>query len=821
MSDAEEVSQPTAEDMGETGPDDVSPTEAVEGPAEAVEEPAEVREEIDYLAPSLLESITTVTPEQLLSMEASEDVTRDTSLEEIIQSSVGDIREDKVVDGRVIGANDREVLVDIGFKSEGIVPREEFGPNELPQIGDEISVYLVRMEDINGQTVLSKEKADFMTQWADIRDKAQTGETISGRVMRRVKGGMIVDLAGVPAFLPGSQIDIRPVQDFDEYIGQEFEFKIVKLNEARKNIVLSRKELLEADLQERRSSLIAQLHAGQVIEGRVKNITDFGVFVDLGGLDGLLHITDLSWGRVNHPSEMVELDELITVKVIDFDTEKQRVSLGLKQLQPHPWDSVELKYPVDSTISGKVVSMTNYGVFVEVEKGVEGLVHVSEMSWTKHIRHPSEMFTLGEAIDTKILNVDVEDRKMSLGVKQLQPDPWDQIEEKYQVGEILKGTVRNLTQFGAFVELEEGIDGLIHITDLSWTVSVRHPRELLKKGDQVQVRVLDVSRENRRIALGLKQVSDDPWDKIQVHFTSGKQVSGEVIRILDKGVILQLEMEMEGLIPLRVMSKTERKRIAEDLKPGDVLKVTVQELNIDDKKVILIPEGLLTPSAPEEGAAPEEADVAEAEPAPTAEDEVPADAQPEELAAAPEEDAGPEADVAEAEPAPTAEDDAPADAQPEELAAAPEEDAASEADVAAPEVEPAPVAKDEVPPAAQPEDQPASEDVAAPEELADPEEVAAPADEAGAKAPVASKTGKTKPAAKSKAATGETAKAKTAAKRKTAKKSPAKGKTAAKAKTAKKAAASTKATSKSKRGTTSAAGDKKDEQSTEEAAGKD
>ena len=807
MSDTEEISQPTAEETGETGSDDLSIAEAVEESAEAVEEQAEVREEIDYLAPSLLESITTVTPEQLLSMEASEEVTRDKSLEEIIQASVGDIREDKVVSGRVIGANEREILVDIGFKSEGIVPREEFGPNELPQIGDEISVYLVRMEDINGQTVLSKEKADFMTQWADLRDKAQSGETINGRVMRRVKGGMIVDLAGVPAFLPGSQIDIRPVQDFDEYIGQEFDFKIVKLNEARKNIVLSRKELLEADLQERRSSLIAQLHTGQVIEGRVKNITDFGVFVDLGGLDGLLHITDLSWGRVNHPSEMVDLDELISVKVIDFDTEKQRVSLGLKQLQPHPWDSVEAKYPVDSTISGKVVSMTNYGIFVEVEKGVEGLVHVSEMSWTKHIRHPSEMFTLGQAIETKILNVDVEDRKMSLGVKQLQPDPWDQIEEKYQVGEVLTGTVRNLTQFGAFVELEEGIDGLIHITDLSWTVSVRHPRELLKKGDQVQVRVLDVSRENRRIALGLKQVSEDPWDKIQAYFTSGKQVTGEVIRILDKGVIVQLEMDMEGLIPLRVMSKPERKQITEDLKPGDALKVTVQELNVDDKKVILIPEGLSTPSAPQGDAVPEEAATPEKEPVP-----------------APEVDA---TEGAEAEPAPAAKDEAPADAQPEDQAAVPEEAATPEKEpVPAPEVdvtegaeaEPAPAAKDEAPADAQPEDQ-----------AAVPEEVAAPADEAGAKAPAVSKKGKSKAAAKSKAATGKTVKAKTAAKPKTEKKTAGKGGTAkkspAKARTATKAAASTKGSSQAKRGKTEAGGDKEsaptDEQPPEEAAGKD
>ncbi|UCH09236.1 MAG: 30S ribosomal protein S1 [Fidelibacterota bacterium] len=565
-----------------------SDTEAAEAAPPEEDESPEDEVEVDYLAPSLLDDITTLTPEQLEAMEESEVVKRDASLEDIVRSSVGDIREDEVLRGRVIGTNEREVLVDIGFKSEGIVPKEEFNPEELPQIGDEISVYLVRMEDSNGQTVLSKEKADFMERWAEVRHKSQSGENIVGRIVRRIKGGMVVDLSGVPAFLPGSQIDIRPVQNFDDFIGQEFEFKIVKLNEARKNIVLSRKELLEADLQERKSSLIADLHVGQVLEGRVKNITDFGVFIDLGGLDGLLHITDLSWGRVSHPSEIVELDEPITIKVIDFDQEKQRVSLGLKQLQPHPWDAVEVKYPVGSVVEGKVVSMTNYGAFVEIEKGVEGLIHVSEMSWTKHVRHPSEMFTLGQSIEAKILNVDIEDRKISLGIKQLQPDPWDQIEEKYKVGTLQKGKVRNLTQFGAFVELEEGIDGLIHITDLSWTKNVRHPKEVLNKGDEVEVRVLDVSRENRRIALGLKQVAEDPWEQIEAYFTTGKQVEGEIIRVLDKGVILQMEMDMEGIIPLRDIPKRDRRKATEHLNPGEKLQVTVQELSVDDKKVVLM-----------------------------------------------------------------------------------------------------------------------------------------------------------------------------------------------------------------------------------------
>ncbi|MCH8328623.1 MAG: 30S ribosomal protein S1, partial [Candidatus Marinimicrobia bacterium] len=515
----EAVQDETSADLTEETPktDSETDTEAAEPTArQAAESAAKVPEEtkpspperapiIDYLAPNLLGDITTVTADQLKAMEEPEKELRNEALEELISNSVGEIREDRVIKGRVIGSNDREVLVDIGFKSEGIVAREEFGAGGLPAIGDEITVYLVRMEDINGQTVLSKEKADFMGRWSELKEKEASGETVMGVISRRIKGGLIVDLGGVPAFLPGSQVDIRPVQDFDDYIGREFEFKIVKINESRKNIVLSRKELLEADMKEKRAELISGLEVGQVLEGRVKNLTDFGAFVDLGGLDGLLHITDLSWGRVQHPSEVVSLDEVITIKVIDFDPEKQRVSLGLKQLQPHPWDSVDTSFPSGSVITGKVVSMTNYGAFIELERGVEGLVHVSEMSWTKHIRHPSEMFTLGESIEAKILNVDLEERKISLGVKQLQPDPWDHIEERYEVDSIHEGVVRNLTQFGAFVELEEGVDGLIHVTDLSWTRNVRHPKECLDKGDKVKVRILDVSRENRRIALGLKQ----------------------------------------------------------------------------------------------------------------------------------------------------------------------------------------------------------------------------------------------------------------------------------------------------------------------------
>ncbi len=728
---------------------EAAPTDSdiIENDTDETDAGAEVNVEMDYLAPVVLDEITTVTPEQLKAMEESEVMERDASLEEIVRSSVGNIREDEVVTGRVIGMNDREVLVDIGFKSEGIVPREEFGPEKMPQIGDEIYVYLVRMEDANGQTVLSKEKADFMQRWDEIKQKEQTGETITGRISRRIKGGMVVDLSGVPAFLPGSQIDIRPVQDFNEFIGQEFEFKIVKINEARKNIVLSRKELMEADLQERKNSLIADLHTGQILEGRVKNITDFGVFVDLGGLDGLLHITDLSWGRVNHPSEIVDMDELITVKVIDFDSEKQRVSLGLKQLQPHPWESVDAKYPVGSVIEGKVVSMTNYGAFVELEKGVEGLVHVSEMSWTKHVRHPSEMFSLGLTIEAKILNVDAIERKISLGIKQLQPDPWDQIEDKYKVGTVQKGLVRNLTQFGAFVELEEGIDGLIHITDLSWTRNVRHPREILSKGDEVEVRLLDVSRENRRIALGLKQVAEDPWNQIEAYFTSGKQVNGTVIRVLDKGVILQLEMDIEGIIPLRDIPKRDRRKATEHLKPGDTMEVTVQELSIADKKVILISD---VPAVRPESAEEAPADKAETEKT----------AAPKKKKAAAEAKEAAAAEAVEVEEAPADKAETEKKAAPKKKKAAAEAKEAAAAEAA--EVEEAPADKAEAEKTAAPKKKKAAAEAKeaaaaetaevekAPADKAEAEKKAAPKKKKAAAAESVAKESKKKTAAKAK-----------------------------------------------------------------------
>jgi small subunit ribosomal protein S1 len=387
-------------------------------------------------------------------------------------------------------------------------------------------------------------------------------------------------------------VDVRPIQDFDIYLDKEIEIRIVKFNEARKNIVVSHKVILEESLKEQREALFKELEVGSILEGRVKNITDFGVFIDLGGIDGLLHITDISWGRINHPSEVIEMNDAITVKVIEYDEERKRVSLGLKQLVAHPWDDVEIKFPVGNVVKGKVVSLTNYGCFIELEPGVEGLIHVSEISWTKHIKNPSEVYTMGDEIEAKVLSIDIDDRKISLGVKQLTPDPWDQIEERYMVGTVHKCKIQNLTQFGAFAELEEGIDGLIHVSDLSWTKVIKHPKEVVEKGQELEVRILEVSRENRRISLGYRQVFEDPWPEIVNHYQAGNEISGEIIRVLDKGIIIQLEMDVEGIIPFGKMSKRDRKALASQYEVGANLSGIVMTVAPDDKKVVLYKEEL-------------------------------------------------------------------------------------------------------------------------------------------------------------------------------------------------------------------------------------
>ena len=541
--------------------------------------------QIDYLNPKLFEDIRTVDINDLLSN------TDESSIKDEVKNqylgSISDISENQVLSGRVIGMNEKDILIDIGFKSEGIIARSEFPEDAIPQIGDQIDVYLEYLEDRNGNLVLSKEKADFMRNWTEIRKYYDTGEIFSCKIIKRIKGGMIVDINGLPGFLPGSQIDVRPIKDFDNFLDKDIEVRVVKLNEARKNIVVSHKVIIEDSLQEKREEFLSEIEVGQIIEGRVKNITDFGVFIDLGGIDGLLHITDLSWGRVNHPSEIVELDETISIKIIDYDESKQRVSLGLKQLLPHPWENVQDTYPIGSKVKGKIVSLTNYGAFVELEAGVEGLIHVSEMSWTRHIKNASEIYSIAEEVNAQVLAIDKDDRKISLGIKQLEPDPWDDIQERYIIGNLHKGKIINITQFGVFVELEDGIEGLIHVSDLSWTKIVRHPKEMVQKDEDIEVSIIEVSREKRKISLGLKQISEDPWPDLIKKYETGKEVTGEIIKILDKGIILQLDDDVEGIVPFSARSSKGRKEKLSKYNSGDKITGLVMEVKPEDKKIVI------------------------------------------------------------------------------------------------------------------------------------------------------------------------------------------------------------------------------------------
>jgi len=503
------------------------------------------------------------------------------------EKSLKNVTQDERTIGKVVAVNDNELLLDIGFKSEGVVSLSEFEEGEIPKVGDEIEVFVEQLEDEDGEMILSKRKADFMRVWQRVKEMYNNNEIIEGKIKSRIKGGMVVDIMGIDAFLPGSQLDVRPVTDFDAYVGKSFEYRIVKLSELRKNIVLSRKVLLAEDLKEKRDELLSNIKVGDVLTGKVKNITDFGVFVDLGGLDGLLHITDLSWGRINHPREVVSLDQELDVKVIDYDEEKHRVSLGLKQLTPHPWEGIEQKYPVDSVVTGKIVNIANYGVFVELEKGVEGLIHISEISWTKHIKHPSEVFQMGEEVEAKVLAIDTEDRKISLGYKQLEPDPWENIDEFYAVDAIVEGTVSNIRPHGVFVALKDGIDGFVKLDDMSWVKKIRHPKEMVKKDDVVKVKVLDVSKEERKILLGMKQVEENPWADADQYFVEGAIVEGEVKKIASKLVVVKLHNDLEGIVPLSEFPKNDRANIKNVINKGDKLQLKVLELNVDDARIVL------------------------------------------------------------------------------------------------------------------------------------------------------------------------------------------------------------------------------------------
>jgi len=508
-------------------------------------------------------------------------------LAQLYEKSFHNLGEGEIVSGRVIGLSDTDVLVDIGFKSEGVIPRAEFADATLLEMGTELQVFLEHMEDQDGLVVLSKQRADFMKVWDRVKDAADQNEIVEGRIIRKIKGGAVVDLFGVEAFLPGSQIALRQVHNIDDLMERTLKFKIIKLNKRRRNIVVSRRMVLEDEREKLKGEVLKDLTEGQVREGVVKNITDFGAFVDLGGIDGLLHITDMSWGRVNHPSEVVSIGDKISVKVLKFDPERERISLGLKQLTRYPWENVAEKYPVGSKIKGRVVSITDYGAFIELEKGVEGLIHVSEMSWARHIKHPSKVLSIGEEVEAVVLKVDQEHEKISLGLKQAQPDPWEKLEEKYPEGAVVEGRVRNLTNFGAFVELEEGVDGLVHISDMSWTKRVEHPNEIVKKNDTVKVKILNIDKEQRRISLGLKQAEDDPWPTLVEKFEIGAVMSGKIVRMLDRGVVVELPDNIEGFVPLSQLGVEGLKKPQDAFKDGDELSLKVSRVDVANRRIVL------------------------------------------------------------------------------------------------------------------------------------------------------------------------------------------------------------------------------------------
>ncbi len=511
----------------------------------------------------------------------------------LYEESLRNVEEGEILKGKILRVDEKEVMVDIGFKSEGVIPIEEFGDVDQIQVGQEVDVFLEKMEDQDGLVVLSKQRADFVKVWDRVKEAAEKGEVVEGRLVRKIKGGAVVDLFGVEAFLPGSQIALRPPQPVESLMDQTLQFKIIKLNKRRRNIVVSRRLVLEQERQSAKEEIIKELEAGQIREGYVKNITDFGAFIDLGGIDGLLHITDMSWGRVKHPSEVVSVGDELKVKILSFEPERERISLGLKQLTEYPWERVDEKYPVGTKVDGKVVSITEYGAFVELEKGVEGLIHVSEMSWTKHVRHPNKILTECQEVECMVLKVDREHEKISLGLKQVEPDPWLTLDETFPPGAVVTGKVRNLTNFGAFVELEDGIDGLVHISDMSWTRRVGHPSEVLKKGEKIDVKVLNIDKDSRRISLGLKQVTDDPWPEIQDRYPAAMVVKATVLKVIDRGAIVLVDGEIEGFVPATQLGLDTFRHPGEHFQTDDELDLKVTRTDLANHRMVLSVKGWL------------------------------------------------------------------------------------------------------------------------------------------------------------------------------------------------------------------------------------
>lgn len=535
-----------------------------------------------------MENLKNIVPDENFNWESYEkgDLNTEVKKDELVKTydeTLNTMRDKEVVIGTVTSLNKREVVVNIGFKSDGVVPMSEFRYNPDLQIGDEVEVYIENQEDKKGQLILSHKKARAARSWERVNEALEKDEIIKGYVKCRTKGGMIVDIFGIEAFLPGSQIDVKPIRDYDVFVGKTMEFKIVKINQDFKNVVVSHKALIEAELEQQKKEIISKLEKGQVLEGTVKNITSYGVFVDLGGVDGLIHITDLSWGRVSHPEEIVQLDEKINVVILDFDDEKKRIALGLKQLTPHPWDALDPSLKVGDKVSGKVVVMADYGAFVEVATGVEGLIHVSEMSWTQHLRSAQDFMKVGDEVEAVILTLDREERKMSLGIKQLREDPWEHIEQRYPTGSKHTARVRNFTNFGVFVEIEEGVDGLIHISDLSWTKKIKHPSEFTQIGADIDVQVLEIDKENRRLSLGHKQLEENPWDVFETLFNVGSVHEGTIIEMLEKGAVVSLPYGVEGFATPKHLTKEDGSLAVLDEK----LPFKVIEFNKEAKRIIL------------------------------------------------------------------------------------------------------------------------------------------------------------------------------------------------------------------------------------------
>ena len=497
------------------------------------------------------------------------------------------LEQGKLVTGKISQVNDQEVLIDVNYKSEGVIDRAEFKDTDSLEIGSEIEVFVEKLEDEDGRLILSKQKADFVRVWDRIHAAFENNEVVRGTLTKRIKGGVVVDLFGIDAFLPGSQIDLRQIPDINALIGQEYDLKVIKVNKARRNIVVSRRVVLEEERNKQRGDVLETLEKGQVRKGIVKNITDFGAFIDLGGVDGLLHITDMSYKRINHPTEMLQLGQEVEVMVLDFNDKKERISLGMKQLKPHPWKDIAERYPEGAIVKGKVVSITDYGAFVELDSGVEGLIHVSEMSWTQHVKHPSKILTVGQEVEAVVLKVEEDAERISLGMKQLESDPWDSIETELPPGARVVGEIRNIASFGAFVEIKEGVDGLIHVSDMSWTKKITHPNEMVKKGDKVECVVLAVDKEKRRISLSMKHLTEDPWDSVETTYPVDAEVKGKIVRMLDRGVVVELADGIEGFIPVSKLTAEYIKVPADAFKVGDEVPAVVTEIDQNNRKIFL------------------------------------------------------------------------------------------------------------------------------------------------------------------------------------------------------------------------------------------